>query len=367
MYDWIRYRWITLVFLVKCKINVLNLTSIVSDNNSINNNEDSDRDKNTNNSNNSILSNTSIENVITLVKQSDGVLFIGGISYLQEAETRDRSEIELPINQSLLFKYIVSAVGSGSSGNNKKPIISVLTYGGPTIDKYLFNNSNAIIGAGYSGQMFGEGLITLLNGTYAPVGRIVTTWYQSTNQLPNMINYDMMYPPGRTYKYLTQLPIYSFGFGLSYVNFIYSNLVLSNTNNATINPCDNIMLSFNIKNNGNNITNYNNNVDEISQVYLIILNNTFVETDNIRLVNFTRSNQVKLNETRQIKLMILAEQMTVTKDFQYTQIIQTGQYQVIVTSSLILDVNRQYNNNNQNMLKQTFTISGNTTPLSKCT
>ena len=313
----------------------------------------------------SVLSNSSIENVISLVKQSDAILFVGGISYEQEAETRDRTEIELPSNQSLLFKYIAT------NAVNNQPIISVLTYGAPTVDKYLFNRSNAIIGAGYSGQMFGEALISLLNGSYAPVGRISTTWYQNTSQLPDMINYDMMYPPGRTYKYLTQMPIYSFGYGLSYVDFEYSNLVLvdsnsgvnSSNNGLVINPCDSVTVLFNIKNNGNNVTNYGSSVDEISQVYLRVLNNT-VETDNIRLVNFTRSEQVALSETRQIKLQILAEQMTVTKDLEYTEIIETGQYQVIVTSSLTLDVTGEYND--PSMLKQTFKVGGTTMPLSKC-
>ena len=36
----------------------------------------------------------------------------------------------------------------------------------------------------------------------------------------------MATPPGRTYRYFTQTPLYAFGYGLSFTKFVYSNLQL---------------------------------------------------------------------------------------------------------------------------------------------
>ena len=304
-----------------------------------------------------------------IVNNSDIVIYIGGISYLQEAEGRDRRFIELPSNQSYVFEKLVSFVNHhinininiNSSATSKTtetdtPIITILTYGAPVIDKFMFNHSNALLAAGYGGEMIGDALVTILNGSYAPSGRTSVTWYQNTKQLPNMTNYDMSYYPGRTYRYLTENPIYSFGFGLSYVEFKYSNLVLSNDN---ISPCQTIDISFDIENIGNkNRNNYNLAVDHVSQVYLILLNNTVV-TDNIRLVNFTKSESVELNQTKHIVLQINPQQMAVTSDSNYVQMIENGTYQVLVGSRLML-------HNYTNMLKANFQIVGDTTPFSDC-
>ena len=183
-----------------------------------------------------------VENVVSLVKQSDSILFVRCISYEQQAETRDRTEIELPSNQITAANIV-----------NNQPIIPVLTYRTPTVDKCLFDRSNVIIGAGYNGQMFGEALISLLNDSYVPVGRISTTWYQNRSQLPDMINFDMKYPPGHTYKYLTQLTIYSFVYGSSDVDFDRNSGVNSSSKGLVINPCDSVTVLFSIENNGNNV------------------------------------------------------------------------------------------------------------------
>ena len=148
--------------------------------------------------------------------------------------------------------------------------------------------------------MFGPALASVLNDSYEPSGRTSVTWYQETSQLPNMTNYDMTFNPGRTYRYLTQNPIYSF---------------------------DAVQVTFDTKNVGNNGTGYDSAVDEPSMVYLPVLNNT-VATDNILLVNFTKSLQAAKDETR--TLNINPAQMTVTKDYEYVKIVEIGYYQVLV-------------------------------------
>ena len=49
-------------------------------------------------------------------------------------------------------------------------------------------------------------------GEANPAGRLPITFYQSVNQLPPFEDYKMT---GRTYRYMTQAPLYPFGYGLS--------------------------------------------------------------------------------------------------------------------------------------------------------
>jgi beta-glucosidase len=64
----------------------------------------------------------------------------------------------------------------------------------------------------------------MLFGDYNPGGRLPITFYQSVAQLPPFSNYHMA---GRTYRYLTEEPLFPFGHGLSYTRFEYANLQIA--------------------------------------------------------------------------------------------------------------------------------------------
>jgi beta-glucosidase len=83
------------------------------------------------------------------------------------------------------------------------------------------DNVPAMLAAWYPGGEGGTAIADVLFGDYNPGGRLPVTFYKSVDQLPPFTDYGMQ---GRTYRYFKGEPLYSFGYGLSYTKFAYSNL-----------------------------------------------------------------------------------------------------------------------------------------------
>ena len=59
----------------------------------------------------------------------------------------------------------------------------------------------------------GTAIAESMAGTYDVFGRLPVTFYKNTQQLPDFADYNMQ---GRTYRYMTDKPLYPFGYGLNY-------------------------------------------------------------------------------------------------------------------------------------------------------
>jgi len=159
---------------------------------------------------------------VEAAKTSDAVIFIGGITPQLEGEEMrveyegfkggDRTSLDLPKVQENLLKML-HATG--------KPVILALTSGSALSVNWAKENLPAILQVWYPGEEGGTALANVLFGDYNPAGRLPVTFYKSVNQLPPFEDYSMK---GRTYRYFEKEPLFSFGYGLSYTNFKYSNL-----------------------------------------------------------------------------------------------------------------------------------------------
>jgi beta-glucosidase len=125
----------------------------------------------------------------------------------------DRDTIELPPWQ---LKFLKAVRNAG------KKIILVLTGGSPIA--FPQDIADAVIFAWYPGESGGQAVADIIFGDVVPSGKLPITFPVSTAQLPPYEDYSMK---GRTYRYMTEKPLYPFGFGLSYTNFRFDSISLS--------------------------------------------------------------------------------------------------------------------------------------------
>lgn len=149
------------------------------------------------------------------LKKNDVIVFVGGLSPELEGEQLnvrlpgfdqgDRTQIELPSVQERMIKEI--------KRRTHKPIVLVLFTGSAIGLESVVNHVDAIIVGWYGGQEIGEAVRLAMTDKNSPFGRLPVTFYRSTSQLPDFSDYSMQ---GRTYRYLTNAPLYPFGYGLDY-------------------------------------------------------------------------------------------------------------------------------------------------------
>lgn len=194
---------------------------------------------------------------IDKMKPADVIVFAGGISPSLEGEEMpvsaegfkggDRTTIELPAIQRRLVSEL-KKLG--------KPIIFV-NYSGSAVGLEPESKiCDAILQAWYPGQAGGTAIADVLLGEYNPSGKLPVTFYKHTDQLPDFQDYSMK---GRTYRYMTETPLYCFGHGLSYTKFEYGTASLSNN---TMSKGKEITLTVPVRNAGET------NGEEVVQVYL---------------------------------------------------------------------------------------------------
>ncbi|GHN02740.1 glycosyl hydrolase [Cytophagales bacterium WSM2-2] len=155
---------------------------------------------------------------------SDIVLLAVGEGAQMTGEAASRSSLDLPGVQQQLIEEIQK------SG---KPIVVVLMNGRPLTINWIDKNIPAILETWFLGTQAGNSIADVLFGDYNPSGKLTVTFPKSVGQIPlfyNMKNTGRPRDPNNKYtsKYLDidNDPLYPFGFGLSYAQFTYDDVVL---------------------------------------------------------------------------------------------------------------------------------------------
>jgi beta-glucosidase len=196
---------------------------------------------------------------VETAKKADVVIMTLGEGHAMSGEAKSRSNLHFTGVQEDLLKEIAKT---------GKPIVLMINAGRPLVFDWAADNIPAIMYTWWLGTEAGNSIADVLFGTVNPGGKLPMTFPRTEGQVPIYYNH---YNTGRPAKNNTDRnyvsayidldndPKFPFGFGLSYTQFKYSDMILSSTNlkgNQTLN------ISVNVSNTGN----YDG--EEVVQLYI---------------------------------------------------------------------------------------------------
>ena len=247
-------------------------------------------------------------------------------------EDRDRTSLDLPGMQGQLISQ-VSAV-------NPDTIAAMETIGPQDVSSFE-SSTPAIVWSSYNGMRKGDALADVLLGKYNPSGRTPETWYQNVGQIPSIYSYDLT---GRTYMYYGGPVSYPFGYGLSYTNFAFSNLHVSDRNPSAD---DTINVSVDVTNTGSRDGN------EIVQMYVNTPDATPSQQRPIKRLEGFQKVPLAAGQTKTVTLPIKIADLAFYNEADQRFEVDQGRYGIqIATSSADGDIQAQ----------DTINVSGALTP-----
>jgi beta-glucosidase len=171
-----------------------------------------------------------LKEAITIASQSDVIVAALGESAEMTGESSSRSNIEIPQVQKDLLAALLKT---------GKPVVLVLFTGRPLALKWENEHVPAILNVWFGGSEAGYAIADVLFGDVNPSGKLTTTFPQNIGQVPVFYkhkNTGRPLPDGAwfqkfrsNYLDVSNDPVYPFGYGLSYTNFSYGNIVLNKT------------------------------------------------------------------------------------------------------------------------------------------
>jgi beta-glucosidase len=172
----------------------------------------------------------------------------------------------------------------------------------------------------YPGEEGGNAVAAVLMGDENPAGRLPITFPVHESQLPLVYNHK---PTGRgdDYNNLSGLPLYPFGFGLSYTTFEYSNMQFERNNIASN---QSVKVNCTITNTGDR------DGDEVVQLYIRDLLST-ISRPVMELKGFERI-QLKKGESKQVTFTITPEMLAML-NAAMQKVIEPGNFSIMIGAS----------------------------------
>ena len=201
----------------------------------------------------------SFPEVVAAARRADVVLVFLGEEAILSGEAHSLADLNLKGSQSELLAALKAA---------GKPVVATVMAGRPLTVERDLPNCGALLYAFHPGTMGGPALANLLFGDVNPSGKTPITFLRTVGQAPLYYSHNMT---GRPYKGETLLddipaeagqtslgntsyyldygayPLFPFGYGLSYTQFVYSGIALDK---ARYGKDDRITVSWTLTNTG---------------------------------------------------------------------------------------------------------------------
>ena len=162
---------------------------------------------------------------LAAARRADVIIAACGEAGMMSGESMSRADINIPgVQEELILE--MAKLG--------KPMVLVLFSGRPLILTRVNDLVPAILEAWIPGTLAGPALCDVLFGDYNPSGKLPVTFPYALGQVPIFYNHKNSGRPGsQDQKYTSRYldvpndPLFPFGYGLSYTQFAYNNLILS--------------------------------------------------------------------------------------------------------------------------------------------
>ncbi|KAI8984797.1 glycoside hydrolase superfamily [Trametes punicea] len=216
-----------------------------------------------------------------------------------------------------------------------KPTIVVLVSGKPVAEPWIQEHADAVVQQFYPGELAGLALAEIIFGDVNPSGKLPVSFPRSVGTTPVFYNYLKGSRPvdpgqildngtlifGHQYVLDTPIPMWSFGHGLSYTTFNFTDLSLSK---STIGVDEDFSVSVTVHNTGDR------DGKEVVQVYITDLVSSVV-TPNQQLVGFQKID-LPAGSSQRVTFPVNSTQLAVwTLDDQW--VVEAGQFTVKIGTS----------------------------------
>ena len=260
-----------------------------------------------------------LDEALNIAKEVDEVILLVGTNSDWETEGNDRVDFNLPGEQNTLIEKVLEI--------NPNAII-VLNTGSP-VDMPWVNKAKSILQSWYAGQEYGDALFEILTGLVNPSGKLPTTFPKRIEDTPAyscypgenlQMSYDEKLLIG--YKWYDRKkiePLFHFGHGLSYTNFEYSNLRISNSHQ------NDFICSFDIENIGD-VSGF-----EISQCYISFMNSN--EDEPIKKLQGFDKTYINSGEIKKIEICLDSKSFSTWDIKNHQWEIKKGVFNILIGSS----------------------------------
>lgn len=263
------------------------------------------------------------DEAVNVAKEADKIVLVMGEDYHMSGEAASRTNINIPGVQTELIKALRQAFP-------RKKIILILMNGRPLDLSEEDDLVDSILEIWFPGTSGGLGVADVLFGAYNPSGKLPITFPRNIGQVPiyyNIKNTGRPIPvenPKEDYKsnYIDSpnTPLYSFGYGLSYTTFKYSEISLSS---SLISPTDSISVSVDITNSGN--------YDGHEVVQLYIHDKVGSITRPIKELKDFKKVFIKKGETKTVKFKLFSDSFKFFNGEDY--VLEAGEFEVAIAGS----------------------------------
>jgi len=245
------------------------------------------------------------------VASADAAIVVMGETNQEVGEGKDRQNLNLKPEDVEMLKAVSKA---------GKPVATVLLNGRPLVFAPVVENSSAVLEAWFPGESGGIAVVDVLFGDYNPSGRLTVSIPKYQGQTP--VYYSKKPASPRNYTDGNGEPLYSFGHGLSYSTFEYSNLIITPTTASVKEP---FTVTLDVKN--------TSNVDGTETVQLYVRDKIGSVATPVKALKGFSQVFLKAGESKTVTMTVIPEEHLWLINQEMKSVVEPGEFEFMIGSS----------------------------------